>query len=518
MESYYEGKTALIVDSKLEDLTTLKAILAGLGLEDIHVASSVNMAAVMLEEDSYDFCFIVYDLGKDEKNGLQLLQESVATGRGRFSTTNILIVGDEQGSLLFGSLETSPDAYLSKPYDQAKVRHRLEKLVRLKRVVGPLLTLLDQQQWEKAEKASVAIRQRYPGLQQYLERLQGIILLETERYGEAVDLFQSIVQRKDQPWARVGLGVALQHSGRFREAAEQLEIVIEQQQISVEAYSALARIQLGMGEDEQAVMLLRKAVMLQPTVPQLQASLGDVAAMREDWGLALEAYRSAVRYSRYSVFQCPDYYLGWVRSLLDKVGGHSGADALLEAIRILEDLTRAFEADTAVLMRSRLLAAELYQMNGEGSKAKMMQRDALELYQKLPVEQQGEWLELLVDELADSDVIPDYAEYRQKMAKKMAAYRWGKQCLKGLVSYRSREFSQAYGCFVESVEAGGRNAMVSLNLAQAGIDLLNHNGSDQVIAGRCFNHLLELEYAGLGAAQRKRYKQLLSSLAATLSA
>ncbi|WP_315980646.1 response regulator [Aliamphritea spongicola] len=133
MEINYSQNKVLIVDNRLDDLAELKGALSQLGIKTIHVASSVNMALALLREETYDICFALFDLGKTEKNGLQLIQEAGAEGTKLYTTTFILVVDQDRSKLLFGSLDTAPDTYISKPYDVAKIRVRLEKFCVLNR-------------------------------------------------------------------------------------------------------------------------------------------------------------------------------------------------------------------------------------------------------------------------------------------------------------------------------------------------------------------------------------------------
>ena len=75
MSETVEPRSVLIVDHMLEDLQSLRSIISVLGYKQVQVASSVNMALSLFRELKFDLCFVCYDLGQDEKNGLQLLQE-----------------------------------------------------------------------------------------------------------------------------------------------------------------------------------------------------------------------------------------------------------------------------------------------------------------------------------------------------------------------------------------------------------------------------------------------------------
>src|SRR6056300_131099 len=162
--------SVLIVDHMLEDLQALRTIIGVLGYKRVQVASSVNMALSLFREEDYDLCFVCYDLGQNEKNGLQLLQELQQEGLRRYQQCFALIVDQEKSELLFGSPENAPDTYVSKPFDPHRIRQRLDKVMRVKASIKPVEALLDRGHWDEALQTSLKLAQLYPGLRVFLER------------------------------------------------------------------------------------------------------------------------------------------------------------------------------------------------------------------------------------------------------------------------------------------------------------------------------------------------------------
>ncbi|MBR9884666.1 MAG: hypothetical protein GYB21_13850, partial [Oceanospirillales bacterium] len=398
MEALFSGKSALILDKKLEDLQSLRSILGNLGFGEVLAASSVNMALSMLRELPVDFCFLCYDLGRDEKNGLQLMLELQAEGLRYHSGCYVLVVEPEKSDLLLGSPENAPDIYISKPYDRIRVGQQLEKVMRLKKNLGPVEQLLDDGKWEDALEECARLEEHYPGMKVYLQRLKGGVLLRNNEPQQAYELFGLLLHGRDQPWVRIGLAISAARCGWFNQAAEQLDKVIGDQQVCIEAFVWRARLHRVRGELEQAQNLLRQAVVLQPTVALLQGDLGDVAAMGGDVRLSVESFRAAIRYSRYSAFQHPDYYFGLVRVLLEQMQarGGSNADAEEEAVRMLERAQRDFLDMPVIHFRCRLLSSEVYRVVGDAQSGELAARDAFSLFQELTLDERLMWLDQLI--------------------------------------------------------------------------------------------------------------------------
>ena len=512
MEISYSDKKVLIVDNRLEDLGELKTILGRMGVAGIQVASSVNMALVLLREQHYDLCFVVFDLGKEQKNGLQLVQEATAEGIRKFSTLFILIVDPDRSKLLFGSLDSSPDTYISKPYAEAKVRYRVEKIMRVKSVLQPLERLLDAGELQSALDMCSKLAQVYPGLQLFIQRLRGIILLELGLYSEAEHLFESIVSQRDQPWARIGLGVSLCHLGHYRSARRALQYVIDESHFCVEAYTWLARTYRAVGERGEAIALLRKAIMLQPSVPELFGVLGSLSAQNKEWTIAAEAYTNSIRYARHSCYQSEENYFSLVMALLQQKTIDPETEERI--IRVLEDVMLEFPDDPIVRFKSRLMAAQTYHRSGSVERAGFAARNAFDLFCQLELSDKAAWLDPFVEGMEGSVLEQDAQALKQQLSRDSATLDWGRLNVQGMLSYRKKDYRKALGYFVRADGLLPNNPSIMLNLIQAALEQAKKPGPERhELLLQCDNALYSINYGALSARQQKRYLALAESCA-----
>ncbi|MGH1463098.1 MAG: tetratricopeptide repeat protein [Neptuniibacter sp.] len=471
MEINYSGKSALIVDSKLEDLGSLRQILSRLGVPQVQVASSVNMALSLMREFTFDLCFACHEMGAYEKNGLQLLQEAKAEGIFKASSAFFLIVDPENSELLFGSLENSPDTYISKPYDIGKVRFRLEKQLRVKETIQPVEQLLDQGKYSELLEAVDVLIENYPGLNVFLQRVKGIALLRMDDYEDAQKLFSNLIQHRDLPWAEVGKGVAHFHQGEHERALECLNKVVDQQHISIEAYSWLSRTYRVKGQLERAVTLMRKAVMLQPTVPAIQTELAELAAQTADWGIAKDAYQQAIRYAKHSVFQIPENYFGLVRSLIESQPTNvDGIEA--DVIRVLEDVVMDFSEDHEVIFRAKLVNCDLYRKSNHPKKFEQMLLQTWRFFQRMNLNNQCKWMDVMYEASVDSNLQTEVSERRRELVRVIIELEWGKANHSAMAYYRRGEMDKAYRQFKKANELLPTHSGIALNLIQSGLELI----------------------------------------------
>lgn len=512
MSETAEPRSVLIVDHMLEDLQSLRSIISVLGYKQVQVASSVNMALSLFRELKFDLCFVCYDLGQDEKNGLQLLQELQFEGLRKYQQCFVLIVDQDKSELLFGSPENAPDTYISKPFDPHHIRQRVDKVMRVKASIKPLEVLLDKGEWDEALQVSVKLAQLYPGLKIFLERLRGLMLLQLKRYDKAFELFSALLKVKDESWVRVAVAVAAYGSGKFKEAQTQLDHVLNRQQVCLEAFIWRSRLHRLEGEWNQALSLMRRAVMLQPTVSILQSDLGDLASYNEDWTLAAEAFKASVKYARYSAFQNPDAYFALVYSLLRQVSSDVGLsqEAQGEAVRIMEQAQRDFMDEPVIQFKSRLLSAEIYRLAGDAERSSSMANLALGAFKSLPVDDQAMWIDLLTDSLDSTPLEEQAGGYKQELTRQMANLTWGRHNLKGMMDFRKGDLKGARTQFRTALKERPDNPSIALNLVQVALELCRRVTGDSVhkLLHESDQTLYELQFAALTERQQKRFKSL----------
>lgn len=98
---------------------------------------------------------------------------------------------------------------------------------------------------------------------------------------------------QDQAGADFRSGLAAQNSGRLKEAVEAYHRVLNQEPEHVGGLHNLGMILLEQGKAGVALCLIRRAIELQPTVPEMLNSLGNAYRHLQRWREAEEAYLAA---------------------------------------------------------------------------------------------------------------------------------------------------------------------------------------------------------------------------------
>tara|TARA_R110002167_G_scaffold8694_1_gene39768 strand:- start:7544 stop:9133 length:1590 start_codon:yes stop_codon:yes gene_type:complete len=506
-------KTVLIVAKKFDALGILKAQVSSLGAAEIHVASSANMALSMMRMQSFDFCFIENWLGDGEKNGYQVIEESIHEGLKKAVNSHILIMPEGSAGIANDSLECFAESFFVKPIDPKLFTNRLEKLVKLKQAIRPAETLIDQGEHTKALQIIAQLLRKFPTLAPYLTRLQGRLLLVTENYTEAVVLFERVVADRGSSWAYMGLGISAYNQGLYAEAMAHFNLVLERTPESIEAFDWLSKVYRAIGRNSEAQKLLERAVKLQPTAPILQSGLGNVASENSSWNVAIDAFRNSVKFALHSCHQQQHDYFGLARCLQTQVSAHGGANssrAEQEAVRTLEKVVFEYQKDQLIRFKSRLMTSETYRLSGDIERANIAAKDAFEVYKTLDDSAQAEELDNLLEGVEGTILQQRVENYKAEFSRRVfTETEWGRNNLKGMGLYRKGRFDEALECFLKALETVPNSPSVLLNLVQTGYELIQQDPKRTAeVLTICNEKLLNVSIGAMNNKQQDRFRAL----------
>jgi tetratricopeptide (TPR) repeat protein/serine/threonine protein kinase len=119
--------------------------------------------------------------------------------------------------------------------------------------------------------------------------------LSPPQWDEAIRFYTAAVAlRPDSPGARLNLGVALGHKGRFEEAAAAARKAIELKPDYAEAYNNLGLVLAARGRLDEAIAACRQALELKPDLAEAYNNLGLALQRKGRLDEAVAAYRRAV--------------------------------------------------------------------------------------------------------------------------------------------------------------------------------------------------------------------------------
>lgn len=255
---------ALVIDGNPTSRSVMAAQLRDLGVGHVKQTSRVTEARLALEQRPYDIVLCDYHFEGTDMSGQDLLDELRRENLLPYSTVFIMVTGEATYSKVVEAAEAALDSYLLKPYTAQALGERLIEARRRKRVLCDIFEALEQ--GRHAEAAKICLR-RYHARESYwlfCARLASELLLKLDRQAEARQIYETVAQEKNIPWARLGVGRAQFAAAEVTPARRTVEALLRDNPEHADGYDVLGRLQVDQGEFSNALMTYRTAAQLTP--------------------------------------------------------------------------------------------------------------------------------------------------------------------------------------------------------------------------------------------------------------
>lgn len=381
----YRDKSVLIVEDSAAARNLLRGMMKDFGAVNIDISINGKEALDKIRQNSYDLVLCDYNLGEGT-DGQQVLEELRHHQWLKLSACFVMVTAESSIEMVMGALEYEPDGYLTKPFTQNEIRKRLDRVLINKQHFTDVHQAVDGQRIDQAVAECDQVVVNYPNLQSRALRLKGDILLDHNRFEQAQYHYEQVLQKRDLPWAVLGLGKAKYKKKDYAGAKENFVSLLEREKKFVEGYDWLAKTQIKCDQQKQAQGTLQQAVSESPKAILRQMALAKVAAENGAWGVAEVAYRQAVQLGEDSCYKNPENYLGLAQALEAKVLAHGSKEArnaLKEGQRVLKNLRKEYSGDDDIAMRSYNQESSILKQAKKAEKAADTVRKAVSHFDKL---------------------------------------------------------------------------------------------------------------------------------------
>ena len=378
MDFNLSDKKILIIDDLVAFRNSLKRMLASYGAKSIDEAASGENAIQLLNKTSYDIIFCDYYLGKG-KDGQQVLEEVKHNNLISLSTIFIIITVESQLSFVMGAIEYKPDNYMIKPISIMTLERRLRRLITLKSTMVGIEKAIEQENYRDAislcdESIKKAPKNHYDFL-----RLEGDLYIKLEEYENARTIYESVLSKRDIPWAQLGLGKVYFFKGDFLEAKELFQNIIDENRMFVEAYDWLAKTFEELGDLEEAQKTVATAINKSPRAILRQKTLANMSYKNHDYNTAENAFKEVIKIGKNSCYKDSTDYTRFARVLSEN-------NLLDQSIKVLEEMPSEFNSDPDVRLQSLTTQGLIYKKNHKDEEAKKAIEEATKLHQDLSLD------------------------------------------------------------------------------------------------------------------------------------
>jgi len=526
------NKRFLLIDDFANVRKSVKGMLSSLGVSHIAEAANGVEATKQVREHRFDVVLCDYNLGKG-KNGSQLLEEWRTKGWLSYETVFVMITAETSRDRVMGALEFLPDDYLAKPFAMDTLAQRLDRWLDRQGALLPVNAALDAKDWPALAKAARHVMETKPRYRGWAQRKYYDALFNQGQLMEAENFLHGVLEKREQPWAKLELHRIQVERGQLEAAERGLKTLVMLQPNMVEAYDLLADVQRRLKQPENAQETLAQALARSPRNIPRQRQFADLAIRNGDFFAATKAYKEVVSLAEGTMHESSETYKDVLRATRGQLGSLDD-EALRrrlhrDAVSFLKKLAKAYpdEADTEFFTQ----AYRAYLADPTDSEAQ-----SEEFLEKL-AESAGEHLDLLSEESA-----VDLAEILFEKGNNKAAdalidklrhyYHDSEQFVKrlnqlqtepvsrearnqahelntaGIEHYKQKEYREASDLFEDALKFSPRHPGIILNYVQSSLLLTGKGEGGLSRLERCLDIVNRLNYLPENHYQYERYQTI----------
>jgi len=501
---FYKSKTVLIIDDYPDMRGSIRRMIENFGVRQVDTASNGEEAIKKCEEMAYDIILADYNLG-DNKNGQQILEELRFKNLLKNTSVYMMITAETTKDMVFGALEYQPDDYLTKPFTQAVLEKRLDRLIVEKEALYEINNAIDANNLDKA----IALCQQRINFHDKYEhrcyRIMGSCLYKKQLYGKAKQVYQHILGDRDLEWANIGLGKSMIALEELDDAEVLFSKLIDSGSLCLEVYDCMADISNRKGDAETAQKLLEQAIALSPNAILRQQALAEISEENHNWEQAEKSRRKIIKLGNNSVYESPELHFNLARTITAEMEyNEAPKDRIKDVDEVFRKMKRKYKDDNTALQadiisanavaktgdneRSKAIAEEVEKRidSAVSPSAKLMldmvetynamgSRDkAKELLKKLAkTYEDNEEVSEAIDRLSDE---PLSAKGKQKAVELNNA---------GKKLFTDKEYGKAISLFSQALKHYPNNMGLNLNLMLALVREMTGSGVTSAMLDRC---------------------------------
>jgi tetratricopeptide (TPR) repeat protein len=511
----YKNKKFLVVDDFKEFRSSVRGMLVSFGALTIDGANSADSAISMIKTKPYDVILCDYNLGHNQKDGQQILEEVKYRELIKLSTVFIMVTAENTMDMIMGAVEYAPDDYLIKPFAKDVLRTRIEKAIKKKADLERIESAVRNKEYRHAiELCEEQIENNPPNLFEYM-KLKGELCLSIGDYDRASDLYEMVLEMRDIPWAKIGLGRVSFSQGNYSEAQRIFRSLVQDNKMLVVAYDWLAKTLVKIGEPEEAQSILQDALNISPKSINRQKHLGEIALETKDFEVSEKAFKSAIEVGRHSYLKNPTVYTGLAKAFL-------GQNEPEKAIPVLSDINKDFRESPEAAFQSATMKGVVYQTMKKTKESKEYFKEAHELFKTsgknipeevivdlakscLDVGEKESGLELLKEVIRNNHEDEVLLQKVQTIFNDADLSEEGKHLIsatqkeiiqinnQGVKLVEEGKLSEAMECFEKAAASLSGNKIILANTAQTILMVMQKTSKDRALLRKAKGYLTSLQ-------------------------
>jgi tetratricopeptide (TPR) repeat protein len=463
----YDDMRFLIVDNLKPSQDILKRFAMCHTTKQVDSTHYAQDVITICQQKSYDVILLGYDLGEEQKNGQQILEELRVNNYISRHCIIILITAEVSQEMVLAALEHKPDTYLCKPYSLKDLDKRLSSSIKKKKAMAPIYNALDENKPILViDQCDIALENNTP----YKTECLGIKsrqLFHLERYDQAKAIYHAHKNRNNCQWANIGLGkIALQQE-EFDDAEDIFRNAITKDPYYLACYDWLAityqqKLQFLLAEE-----VLEQALHISPrSLPRLK-KYAQLCLKNQNFDKATFAYEQTYKLAHNSIHHSAENAISFAKSLIEYIPSIPMFDAkkmTSKAYKYLHQMNRDFK-DAEIRIQSHLLSACLLKQTNENSLSMEELKNSTRLLKKERNNLSDDVIQE-IESIFKKLAIPNH-EYSELLLVDNSGIDKAQAALEmGITLYKAKEFVKAIAQLSKALKSFPEHLGLKMNLLQ----------------------------------------------------
>lgn len=463
-------KKVLIVDNTRAAATILRNMVRKIGAARVDEADSYHEAVPMLKASRYDIVFCDVDLG-DGLSGQQLLRDAREFGLMSLTSIFVFVSSEQTRDMVLGSIEHEPDGYIVKPFRLQELEQRTQRFIARNDKLEPVLSALDNDNLEEAEKQGEQIargnRKLQPVMLNYLARYR----FKNGDYDGARKNFTAIRKIHDLHWAKLGEAQCMSELGYLSQAEEAFESILAKHPYATPAIDGIARIHEIRNDQQKCYERIRQGSQLSPLNVNRLERVSEIAQRLGIWDQSVESCRRIFKLTQGSWKDHPEHRTRYFRAALKwleaDADNNAAYNAMEKAFDDAKESLKEYPDDDGIRFNYAMLTAS----KNNKDEGMLYSNEVLEKI----VEHYPEYLEKHNEALGDltmafersrdkgrAEAIPDQVREKAYKARKKRLEQRSQAASK---AYRKGDLNAALENFLGMLEDNPSSITLNLNIA-----------------------------------------------------
>jgi DNA-binding response OmpR family regulator len=512
----------LIVDNVKPSQDILKQFIMRFPNKQVDSTHYAQDVIAICRQKTYDVILLGYDLGDNQKNGQQILEELRVNKYINQQCIVILITAEVSQSMVLAALEHKPDHYICKPYSLNNLNKRLTDSLRKKEALSAIYKALDQNRPELVIKhCEDVLRANTPYKSECLA-IMSEQYFDLELFDEAKTIFETYHNNKSCQWATIGLGKVALHEKKHELAETLFKKLIEHYPLYLTSYDWLAITYEAQLNNLLAEEILEQALKLSPRSLSRLKRYAHLCIQNENFDKATIAYKKNYKLARNSIHHCADNVLNYVNALTEYTPTLTTSEAKKEnnkAFIYMKDMTRDFNG-ADIKIQSHLLSARLLKITKEDALASkhighaevLLAREQMNIptnsLQKIAKSLTKLDKPLLASQILVSESGLASSDYKISVHDENMTEKAQAAIESSLHLYKQKDYPQAIKKLREADESFPNHSGIKMNLIQVLLMSYAESNEQLSLLNNVRRKILEISALNLNSVEQERLKKM----------